>query len=235
MAVVGNRLAAPAEPTELRPGGLEVRRADLLFDYPLPIPSDTVYQQLGVEPDATDDDIRFALAATRRRLEAEKREADVELQAVFAELPELKTAYQQLDLAQEAGGSTPAADLRRTQSTIAQLERKAIGMQHRFKELRGQAASLARRILDLNRLSLEKPEERLKYDSAHPPLALLKLTACTRDEPLLDRRATLKLLRTELCRFLEARGETVFHPSDLTRVDFSGDFTPNPFLDGEPR
>jgi hypothetical protein len=228
-------VAALEKQTAPRRAALEARRADLLFDYPLPIPSDTVYRQLGVEPDATDDDIRFALAATRRRLEAEKRDADAELQVVFGQIPALQKAYQELDLAQCAEGQVEAAGLRHVQSTIAQLERKAISIRPRFKELRGRAASLGRQIEELNRLSLEKPEERQKYDSAHPPLGLLKLTGCTRDEPLLERRTTLVLLRTELSRFLEAQGEAVFHPSDLTRSDFSGDFTPIPFLDDESK
>jgi hypothetical protein len=33
------------KPTELLRGALETRRPDLLFDYPLPIPSDTVYRR----------------------------------------------------------------------------------------------------------------------------------------------------------------------------------------------
>ena len=154
------------------------------------------------------------------------------MQAVFEQLPELKRAYEELDLAREGSQQLVAADLRNTQAAIAQLERKAISVQPRFLELREQTSSLDRRILDLNRLSLEKPAERLAYDSAHPPLALFKLTSCTRDEALIDRRTSLALLRADLSGFLEAQGEAVFHPSDLTRTDFSGDFASTPLLDG---
>jgi hypothetical protein len=79
-----------------------------------------------------------------------------------------------------------------------------------------------------DRLQLE--ETRLAYDRAHPPLALLKLEDCA-DPMFVDERTHLFLLRLAISAFLEARGEPVFHPSDLTRRDFSDDFRFNPVLD----
>jgi hypothetical protein len=64
----------------------------------------------------------------------------------------------------------------------------------------------------------------------HPPLALLKLRDCSPTDPA-DRRATLQSIRKEVAAFLEARGEIVFHPSDLTRDDFRGDYQPHDLLD----
>ena len=73
-------------------------------------------------------------------------------------------------------------------------------------------------------------EMRLAYDRAHPPLALLKLESCA-DPVFVDRRTRMFLLRMALSEFLIARQEQVFHPSDLTRGEFSDDFSFNPALD----
>jgi hypothetical protein len=78
---------------------------------------------------------------------------------------------------------------------------------------------------------LQREEARLAYDRAHPPLALLKLEDCA-DELLTDERTCLFLLRMAISEFLAARHEQVFHPSDLTRRDFSDELTFNPVLDG---
>jgi hypothetical protein len=78
--------------------------------------------------------------------------------------------------------------------------------------------------------SLQREETRLAYDRAHPPLALLKLEDCA-DPMFVDERTHLFLLRVAISAFLEARAEPVFHPSDLTRRDFSDDFRFNPLLD----
>jgi len=69
-----------------------------------------------------------------------------------------------------------------------------------------------------------------------PPLDLLTLTECP-SQPFADptdTRTPLVQLRRELARFLASHGEDVYHPSDLTRDDFTADFTPNELLDGPP-
>jgi hypothetical protein len=77
---------------------------------------------------------------------------------------------------------------------------------------------------------LQREATRLAYDRAHPPLALLKLEDCA-DPVFVDERTHLFLLRVAISAFLEARQERVFHPSDLTRREFSDDFRFNPVLD----
>lgn len=77
---------------------------------------------------------------------------------------------------------------------------------------------------------LQREAARLAYDRAHPPLALLKLEDCA-DPVFVDGRAHLFLLRMAISAFLEARQERVFHPSDLSRREFSDDFRFNPVLD----
>jgi hypothetical protein len=72
---------------------------------------------------------------------------------------------------------------------------------------------------------------------AHPPCDLLKLERdasnpfAAAEDLDLDRRLTLVLLRRELAKFLSGKGEDVYHPSDLTREDFSGDYDFHDLLD----
>jgi hypothetical protein len=80
---------------------------------------------------------------------------------------------------------------------------------------------------------LQREDARLAYDRAHPPLALLKLEDCA-DEWLVDERTCMFLLRLAISEFLAARHERVFHPSDLTRSDFSDELDFNPVLDTDP-
>lgn len=85
-------------------------------------------------------------------------------------------------------------------------------------------------IAQAHELSLEKPEDRAAYDAEHPPLPLLRLEPA--GDPVFDDRATsLAALRRELERFLLDAGETVHHPDDTTRTDFTADFRPVPLLD----
>lgn len=86
-------------------------------------------------------------------------------------------------------------------------------------------------IAEAHAKSLEKPDDRSTYDMRHPPLALLRLEP-TWDSVFEDRATSLIALRRELEAFLHAEGESVHQPDDTTRKDFTGDFTPNPLLDG---
>ncbi|MFH1464833.1 MAG: hypothetical protein ABIO70_10655 [Pseudomonadota bacterium] len=90
---------------------------------------------------------------------------------------------------------------------------------------------LAEELRELNGLALDSEVGRATYDGEHPPLALLKLVEGS--VPLYDDwGATLAMLRKELTEWIEAKGEPVAHPTDLSRRDFSGDFTHLDLLDG---
>jgi hypothetical protein len=52
------------------------------------------------------------------------------------------------------------------------------------------------------------------------------------DDAFADNKTALFMLRRELAEFLSETGEEVFHPSDFSRTDFSGDFSHNLQLDG---
>jgi hypothetical protein len=80
-------------------------------------------------------------------------------------------------------------------------------------------------------VNLESAEARAAHDARHPPLALLRLEPTW--EPVLDERdAGMTVLRRDIEAFLAAAGESVHHPTDTTRTDFTGDFTRSHLLDG---
>ncbi|MGI5457706.1 hypothetical protein ACQEWB_31945 [Streptomyces sp. CA-249302] len=86
-------------------------------------------------------------------------------------------------------------------------------------------------IVAAHAVNLENAEARAEHDARFPPLPLLRLEPTW--EPVLDERdAGLTVLRREIEDFLTAAGETVHHPMDTTRTDFTGDFTRIHLLDG---
>jgi hypothetical protein len=200
---------------------------DELFSYPLSLPACTLYEELGLDLAASDDEILSAKAEATIRLQAEKSALDQELEKVYAAVEGLKEAYAELPRIE--GESN--LQVRAFRKRLADLERDAQGSDPDFKKKRERAAELELRIHVLNRSALDKPEQRRAYGRAHPPLALLELADGTADS-FAEGKTALFLLRRELSRFLAAQGEPVFHPSDFTREDFSSDFHHNPLLDG---
>ncbi|MER7407531.1 hypothetical protein ABT373_34920 [Streptomyces sp. NPDC000070] len=81
--------------------------------------------------------------------------------------------------------------------------------------------------------SIENTEARAVHDARFPPLPLLRLVPTW--EPVLDadgKAIGLAVLRREIEAFLTAAGESVHHPVDTTRTDFTGDFARTHLLDG---
>jgi len=165
--------------------------------YPLPRAEGTLYDLLGIGPEASAEEILDAKQSRRNQIVARVAAADREMKQLA-----------------ERTGSDPHA------GSITDQQR----------ELESRKASLNEELdrFNLEMSKLENPENRKAYDASHPPCALLKLDSL--DFPLSNRRLLPLLLRREVSQFLEALGEPVFHPSDLTRSDFTGDFTPSPLL-----
>lgn len=147
-----------------------------------------------------------------------------------------RTAYARLGISPEADKATVnralnAARARIERDKAALLAEADAAGDAAPVELQRRVDALSDELLELNGLDLDRTEGREKYDEEHPPFGLLKLQAG--EDPLFeDQRATLHVLRRELCDWIEARGEHVTHPTDLTRRDFRGDFTYHPALDG---
>ena len=203
-----------------------------MFDLPLPVPSRTTYRDLGVSPDASDDEVRSAKAEAVRRLEAQRNALLKDVNRVRDEVSGLKTAVDDVATLRAAGAEADQAALTRALAKLGDLERAATARDPTYRQQCDRMDALARRIDALNQKALDKPDARLAHDRAHPPLALLRLSACTRDA-FVEPRTALFLVRRDVAAWLEAHGSTAYHPSDLTRADFSADFQPNPLLDKE--
>lgn len=208
-----------------------------MFDYPLPIPGDTEYQVLGVPPDSTSGEIADARGELVSGFQREKDALDAEIKSVQESVPGLTQAYAKLASiesgSQPDAGSPRAAEakaesLNKARTEIARLEQKTD-----LADIRRRSDNLQSRMDAINALGLERPQARSAYNRMHPPLELLQIQACA-SEAFSGNRFPLALLREELSRFLAEQGEEVSHPSDLTRADFSADFTYNALLDDNP-
>ncbi|MFM9966072.1 MAG: hypothetical protein ACKV2Q_33240 [Planctomycetaceae bacterium] len=201
-----------------------------MFDYPIPPLRTGLYGDLGLSPEATAEEINEARLEQSSRLKSQLASVNRELDVVYQRLPGLREAKVELTTAQS---KSDPAQLRAAQLKLASLEEQALRLQPQFKSLLTQQADLERRVNESALLPIQNPEERLKYDASHPPLELIKLADCA-TAPWNDRKTMLALVREELASFFEQAGEPVFHPSDLTRSDFSHDFTHDPTLDRQP-
>jgi curved DNA-binding protein CbpA len=80
---------------------------------------------------------------------------------------------------------------------------------------------------------LARPAKREKYDKEHAHLRFF--TVRNAAAPMfIDKGDRLYVLRRALAAHLAAAGTPLRQLSDLDRVDFSGDLTYNPLLDGQP-
>jgi hypothetical protein len=190
----------------------------------------TLYRELDLGPDASASEVSAAKSQTVRRLQAAKRQS---LRDSYEVVPELATAFKRLELLRTSEAPPDAQALRNAEDAVSKLEAEALSGSPRFRALRAQADELERQVRALNQASLDKPAQRAAYDGDRPPLALLKLEECA-DPWFSDPRTCLFLLRVTIAEFLTAHGEEVFHPSDLTRREFSEDFSFNQILDGGP-
>jgi hypothetical protein len=86
---------------------------------------------------------------------------------------------------------------------------------------------------EINALPLHNPEGRSTYDRANPPFEILRIDASVQDLPWSDAAQVVAQVRADVAQFVTEHGEAVFHPSDLTRSDFSADCVWCESLDGE--
>lgn len=202
-----------------------------MFDYPIPIPSDTVYQELGIDPEAPASEVRKARTDVINALQGRKALLDAELEAIYSQVEGMRKAYADLEEQENKGPKADAQERRTAHKAVIRLERKALQINPQFKEMRAKSADFEAKKKRLNSLSLDSPEKRQEYDKANPPLALVKLAESPKDA-FTDNKMAFLRLRRELVEFIAEAGEEAFHASDYTRTDFSGDFSHNPQLDG---
>jgi hypothetical protein len=200
---------------------------DNLFDLLLPLPPDSIYRDLNLDPSATSEEVGWAVKILNDERRAEKSRLDEAIRKTAAQVPELPAA---LD-GERKTSSSGAAD-ERSSEPPPEMVNRALNIDPGFQENRRKSKELGEKIDALNGMDLGKQSGLSRYDEAHPPFALLKLAPSARDQFLEQPRSELWILRREISRFLKQNGENVVHSSDLEREDFTADFCPNPLLDG---
>ena len=171
-----------------------------MFDLPFAVPHDSSYEELGIAPDATTQEIVEAKLRHIKRLQTRQRELSRSITAAMA----------------EAGGNRERATAR---YPIERWEAEQRAHNQREQEI--------------NALPLHSAEGRGKYDRENPPFEILRIDASVQELPWGDPAELLAKVRGDVSQFLMEHGEAVFHPSDLTRSDFTADCVWCEPLDGD--
>lgn len=199
-----------------------------MLDYPLPVPRDTQYDTLGLAPEASPDEILVAVRELKTSLLKQKNALLRQIEEAEGCVPELKVARQMVEELHQANAQ---GKLTKAQAELARLEQQVRAKCPNRAQLRTLADQLDDQLIALNRMNMENADQRLAYDRAHPPLELMKIEPVAH-EAFSRNRFPLSLLREAISEFLAEQGDDVVHPSDLTRRDFSDDFTYYQLLDG---
>jgi hypothetical protein len=205
----------------------QLGRQNNLFELPLPLPEDSIYLELNLDPSATAEEVGWAVKVLNGERTAEKLRLYDKIKATACKVAGLQAAYEELENVQ-GSGKTDERGLQR----MAELENRALDIDPGFQEKRRKAKELEEKINALNAMQLGMLSGLSKYDESHPPFGLMKLAPATRDEFFDQSRTELWILRREITRFLKEKGEAIAYANDLDREDFSADFCWNPILDG---
>lgn len=199
-----------------------------MLDFPITLPSETLYDELGIDADGGDLVREFLVRETARLTERIRR-IKTELLKVQREYPECQSTRDRLEKLQ-AGEGDPAP-VRRLRGELALEEARVLERFPRFKEWLAEKERLELELNELNTSPLHVPEERKKYNRSCPPLELLQIVP--HDVGLFaDRRSVSDGVRRAVSEFLRAQGLAVPRPSDLDRDDFADDFERCALLDG---
>ena len=201
-----------------------------MFTYPFSVPKNTTYDELGLTPEATAEDVREAKWRLQIEVTTKKSSVEKALDEVFAQVSGLRDACNEEQRVKNSHDPEELKKLTEIQGRISARLPKALAVNPDFRRLQEQQEELKRRMGEINLISLDNPEKRGEHDAFHPPLGLLRYTDSAQDG-FLDNKTALFLIRSELGGFFSDKGEEVFHPSDITRTDFPMDFTENEELD----
>ncbi len=202
-----------------------------MYDYPLPLPRNTRYDQLGIRPEASEAEVREAKNQLVDRLVQEKKDVEKRLREAYDNVEGLEEAYAALDSLLASPEDPDPTRLAKTQDRLASLEKRALAHHPQLRRDRNRAKELAEQVNEWNALPITRPDKRSEYDRKTPPFEILKLEDCV-SHGLSDNRNVISLLRREVTAFLRERDVRPFRCSDLEFGDFSDDFTTDPLLDG---
>jgi hypothetical protein len=202
-----------------------------MFDYPLLFRRDTLYARIGLSPEASPAEIREAKGEREEDLNRRRMVIQQRLAGIHKQVPAFEPARKELKELEKQQGQDAAR--RSAASQFHRLEAEVSRRFPEFQQLERESTEIDSKINELHNMRLESPEERLKYDTATPPCALVKLSR--HDIPVVtDQRVRLHAVRREVAAFLEQEKNThCFHPSDWTRRLFMSDYEQVPLLDEE--
>ncbi len=87
----------PVGVTHPSPAAVRLRQRDSLFSLPLPVPTDTLYRELGLDPEASDEEVRWAKSHAVQRLQRRQSSLEQELDVIYGGVPGLREGYQKLE------------------------------------------------------------------------------------------------------------------------------------------
>jgi len=165
-----------------------------LFDLPLPLPSDSLYREMDLEPSATTEEVGWAVKILNDKRQAAKSQLDDDIKATVAKVPGLSVIYEEL-----SGASGASTGNERKLQKLAELKNRALDIDPGFKEKQRKSKEYADKINALNALDLGKLAGLAKYDEMHPPYILMKLAPAVRDEFLDQNAGTCDCVHARTC------------------------------------
>jgi hypothetical protein len=188
-----------------------------MFKYPFVHAGDSLYNKLGIGPDSQKDEIKKAINLYVKLTNQH-----------IKNLVELIDLMKVDGLKNSAGDNKTSENLRQGKDEIkAGLIKAGINLDNPENEIE----RLREEILKVTSFEPGKADKRDEYDMQFPPAILLRTQY---NQPLIytDKRALFSVLREDLVNFFEnTKGLSCYHPSDLSRKDFTSDFRYNEILD----
>lgn len=188
-----------------------------MFNYPFLRIGDNIYSKLGIKPDSRKDEINKAIGMYKNLTNK-----------LISQIEEF------IELKKDEGSDVSSVNndelktrKQRKENIKTDLIRSGINIIDPKKEIE----RLKEEILKINSFDPGKTEKRDEYDLSFPPAILLR-TQYNVPQVYTDKRTLLSILREDLVSFFEnTKKLSCYHPSDLSRKDFSSDFRPNDILD----
>lgn len=177
------------------------------------------YGAVMLTPAASGNDIALAADYKKKTTRAALASLQAELEGLFAPFPGLFKLQETVDKHREYDEK---------QYTI--LLEKAKKQSPQLAELLQKKRQLEKELETSGETVFARYDERVAYDENNAPFAILKFEEKAACVPA-DGIETLMLVRKDILSAMEKSAGSVYHPSDLTRTDFTEEYTHHPLLD----
>ena len=107
-----------------------------MFDYPLPLTSNTEYDRLEIEPTATDEEIQAALNRLKKDLGQQQRELQERIDKVLQAVPGLAEAHKERDELRDPDKRVSEEELASASARVTELEQQALEREPKFRQMR---------------------------------------------------------------------------------------------------